>query len=247
MPSRRSEYDNKFEELNDWVRNTESSIVNFISVFAPWLAPLTPAYMTYQHAMGTLHFPPFFAITGAVLVEVLGFSSVSTFLSFWFYNRRNRAESKRAPIEVVIFAFLFYLALIIFSNVLLDTFPSENWAGITVRALFTLQTIPAALIVAVRTQHKDLLSEIAKEKSQRISERAEQVTETQKEEQKVTENLPKDWRKLKPMLTYEQVVQIASMDADAVKKFSRENDIDERTVTNWRTYANQEIQKGKIQ
>lgn len=232
---------NKFDELNDWIRNTESSIVNFISVFAPWLAPLTPAYMTYQHASSVLKFPAFFAISGAVLVEVLGFSSVSTFLSFWFYNRRNKADSKRAPIEVVIFAFLFYLALIVFSNVLLDTYPSERWAGITVRALFTLQTIPAALIVAVRTQHKDLLSEIAKEKHQKVSEREQKVSEEKVEERKVSENFPKDWRKLRPMMSDQDVANLASMSADQVKEFSKKHNIDIRTVTNWRTYARKEV------
>lgn len=229
---------NKFDKLNDWIRNTESSIVNFLSVFAPWLAPLTPAYMTYQHAIGVLEFPNYVAIPASILVEILGFSAVSTFLSFWFYNRRNQAVSKRAPIEVVIFAFAFYLTLIIFSNVLLDTFPSERWAEITVRALFTLQTIPAALIVAVRTQHKDLLSEIRKERLEKLSESRGKSSES---EQKVSENLPRDWRKLRPRLSESDVANLASMSSEQVKEFSRKNNIDIRTVTNWRMYARKEL------
>ena len=128
---------NRFDELNDWIRDTENSLVNFLSAFSPWLAPLIPAYMTYDHAYGTLHFPFFFALAGSAVVEILGFSAVSTYLSFWFYNRRNKAEGKKAPLTVVIVAFGFYLTLIIFSNVLLDTFPSDKWAEIVVRALFT--------------------------------------------------------------------------------------------------------------
>lgn len=229
---------NRFDRVNDWIRNTESSIVNFLSVFAPWLAPLTPAYMTYQHASGVLEFPNYIALPASILVEILGFSTVSTFLSFWFYNRRNQAQAKRAPIEVVVFSFAFYLALIIFSNVLLDTFPSERWAEITVRALFTLQTIPAALIVAVRTQHKDLLSEIRRERQEKLSERTPQVTEP---EQKVSENFPKDWRQLRPRLSESDVANLASMSADQVKEFSRKHNIDVRTVTNWRAYARKEL------
>lgn len=229
---------NRFDQLNDWIRNTESSIVNFLSVFAPWLAPLTPAYMTYQHASGVLQFPPYIALPASILVEILGFSTVSTFLSFWFYNRRNQAQAKRAPIEIVIFSFTFYLALIIFSNVLLDTFPSERWAEVTVRALFTLQTIPAALIVAVRTQHKDLLSEIRRERQEKLSERSQQVTEP---EQKVSENFPKDWRHLRPTLSDQDVANLANLSSEQVKEFSKKYSIDVRTVTNWRAYARKEL------
>lgn len=236
---------NNFDKLNDWIRNTESSIVNFISVFAPWLAPLTPSYMTYQHATSILHFPDYIAIPAAILVEILGFSAVSTFLAFWFHNKKSQANYKRAPIEVIVIAFIFYLSLIIFSNVLLDAFPNERWAEITVRALFTLQTIPAALIVAVRTQHRDLLSEIRREKLQKLSENLQkdelEVTEKIEQEHKVTENFPKDWRKLRPLMSYEQVIQIAQLTSTGIKEFSRKNNVDERTVTNWRTYANKEL------
>ena len=232
---------NRFEMLNDWIRNTESSIVNFLSVFAPWLAPLTPAYMTYQHATGVLNFPPQIALPAAILVEILGFSAVSTFLAFWFYNRKNSANYKRAPIEVIIFAFAFYLALIVFSNVLLDTFPSERWAEITVRALFTLQTIPAALIVAVRTQHKDLLSEIAKERQQKLSEKSQNVSERNQGEGNLSENFPRDWRRLRERLSDSDVANFASMDSEQVKSFSKKYDVDVRTVTNWRAYARKEL------
>ena len=118
----------------------------------------------------------------------------------------------------------------------------------TVRALFTLQTIPAALIVAVRTQHRELLSEIRKEKLQKrqddLQKEQGDFSEKQPSPQKVSENLPKDWRKLRPILSYEQVVGIARLDANGVKEFSRRYDVDERTVTNWRIYANKEVTSG---
>lgn len=159
--------DNFFDRLNLWIRETEGSIVNFLSAFAPWLTPIIPAYMTFQHAQNTLGFPLWIAATSALVVEILGFSSVSTLLAFWFYNRRNSAESKKAPIFLVVIAFSFYLSLVVFSNVLLDSFPGSAWAENAVRAFFTLQTIPAALLVSVRTQHRALLKEIAREKEEK--------------------------------------------------------------------------------
>jgi len=231
---------NNFEKLNDWIRDTENSIVNFLSAFSPWLAPLIPAYMTFQHAVGTLKFPFFFAFAGSAVVEILGFSAVSTYLSFWFYNRRNRAEGKKAPLAIVVIAFGFYLVLIIFSNVLLDTFPSEKWAEIVVRALFTLQTIPAAMLVSVRTQHRELLSEIAKEK-RKVSESNEKPSESnQKEDKPLSESFrkfPKDWRSLEPQLTYEQTVEIAQLTPVQVRSWANGLGVSEKTITNWRTNA----------
>lgn len=232
---------NLFDRLNEWIRDAESSIVNFLSVFAPWLAPIVPAYMTFQHATNVLGFPYIIALAAAILVEILGFSAVSTFLAFWFYNRRNQAQSKRAPIEVIIFAFFFYLALIVSTNVLLDTFPGEKWAEISVRALFTLQTIPAALIIAVRTQHKELLSEIEKERKQKLSERNQKVSEETESSRKVTENFPTDWRKLRKQISDADVANIAAMDSEQVKALSKKYNVDVRTVTNWRTYARKEL------
>jgi hypothetical protein len=235
---------NKFDQLNEWIRDTENSIVNFLSAFSPWLAPLIPAYMTFQHALGTLKFPWFFAFAGSAVVEILGFSAVSTYLSFWFYNRRNKAEGKKAPLTVVIIAFGFYLALIIFSNVLLDTFPSEKWAEIVVRALFTFQTIPAAMLVSVRTQHRELLSEIAKEKRE-SSESKKKLSETpQKEEIPLSEtfrNFPKDWRSLEPNLTYEQTVEIAQLTPTKVREWANGIGVSEKTITNWRSNAQSKL------
>lgn len=240
---RESRSENNFDRLNTWIQETENSIVNFLSAFAPWLAPLVPAFMTYQHAEGTLGFPLLIALAAAVVVEILGFSAVSTYLAFWFHNRKNKAEIKKAPLSIVVIAFSFYLALIVSSNVLLDTFPKERWAEISVRTLFTLQTVPAALLVAVRTQHRELLSEIYKEKqklSENKAETSESFQKVSETEQKVSENLPKDWRKVRPTLSYEQVISLANLSADGVKKFSRTYGVDERTVTNWRAYAKAE-------
>lgn len=231
-----------FDKLNDWIRDTENSIVNFLSAFAPWLAPIIPAYMTYQHASGTLHFPVYVAVPAALVVEILGFSAVSTYLAFWFYNRRNRAETKKAPLVLVVIAFGFYLALIVFSNVLLDSFPGERWAEITVRALFTLQTIPAAMLVSVRTQHRELLSEISKEKTERRETSGNLSESKQKDDYGLSEtfrNFPKekDWRTIEPMLTYEQKTELAKLSPKQVQALAKRNGVTEKSVTNWRSNA----------
>jgi polyferredoxin len=218
---------NFFEKLNDGIRNIEASFVNFISAVAPWLAPLVPAYMTYWHAVDTLDFPEWVAFPAALVVEILGFSAVSTFMTFWFFNRRNKANAKKAPLPLVVFAFFFYLALIVTSNILLDASGGAEWAVIAVRALFTLQTIPAALIVVARAGHRSLLSDMAKEKAE--SDR--KVTETKTESDG---KFPVSWRQVRKQLSNEDVTWLKTARTEEI---CFRWGVDDRTARNWRKYA----------
>lgn len=238
--------ENIFDKWNDKVNRTEGSLVNFLTAFSPWLAPLAPAYMTYMHMVEFLKFPIWVAGALALVVEILGFATVSTFLDFWFFNRRNKAQSKRAPLSLVVVSFAFYLALIVFSNVLIDvakafgTEQHQSFAVVAVRALLTLQTIPAAIIVAVRTGHRDLLREIQQEKLEKdaakLSEQVAKVSESY-------ENFPKvsDWRKLRPTLTEEDLLNIAYLSPAEVQSTASKFGVTDRTVENWRSYAREEL------
>jgi hypothetical protein len=238
-----------FDKMDEAVNNTEGSLVNFLTAFAPWLAPLAPAYMTYNHMVEFLQFPPFLAFVLALLVEILGFGTVSTGLDFWFYNRREKAGVKKAPLGIVIGVFFFYLILILISNVLVDVsnaYLSEGWqklAVILVRAGLTLQTIPGALIVAVRTGHRELLREIKREKAEKEATKVTvSGTKDPSTEKENEPKLPKDWRKLRPTLDDASVLAISKWTAADLKKVSQEQGIEERTLINWRTYAKREVE-----
>jgi len=246
---------NVFDTLDEWINSTEGSIVNFLTAFSPWLAPLAPAYMTYIHMIEFLKFPVPIALALALLVEILGFGTVSTALDFWFHNRKEKAGMKKAPLEVVVGVFIFYLVLILVSNVVIDVsnaYLNENWqigAIIMVRALLTLQTIPGALIVAVRTGHRELLRQIKKEKEEeKLQKLSESLQNSGGESNNLSENFPTDWRKLRPLLTPENVVYFAGLDSLDIKRVAEKYKVDPRTVVNWRKYAIREIEKqGNIQ
>jgi hypothetical protein len=242
-----------FDHLNDLIRDAESSIVNFLSAIVPWLAPITPAFMTYQHMIGVLKFPIWIATPAALVVEILGFSTVSTWLSFWFYNHSHKSEAKKAPLGLIMASFGFYLGLILFSNVILDAYSDATWAINSVRALLTMETIPAAVIVAARVQHRDLLATLAHEKKEKLEEKQQGYL---RQTEKVTEsygNLPfqqptsiledADWRHIKPQLTLPDMEKIANLDdAGIVRIFAaRQIKLSERTAGNWRKYARQEV------
>jgi hypothetical protein len=236
--------ENLFDKLNSWVNDTEGSLVNFLTAFAPWLAPLIPAYMTYNHMIEFLHFDVWLAWVLALVVEILGFGTVSTGLDFWFYNRRTGAKAKKAPLTLIVVSFGFYLALIVMSNVIIDwaiqfgTTVQQSWSIIIVRFLLTLQTLPAALIVATRTGHRDLLREIKQEKMEKgqtkVSESFGKVSES-------NQNSPKDWRNLRPTLSSEDVYNMAYLSPAQIKEIAKIHDVTERTVENWRGYARKEI------
>lgn len=230
---------NIFDKANTIIEGTESSVVNFLTAIAPWGAPLIPAYMTYQHAVQVLAFPEWIAFITATVVEILGLGTISTGIKFWKFNMKKsvKTDYKKAPVGLVVVAFLFYLTAVISSNVLLDYFtgtPNQKMMLIVVRAIFTLQTIPAGLIIAVRHQHNEALHPVTYEQD------SEKIPEKQPEQEQVTETFPKDWRKLRPILNETDILNLANMTGEQIRSYSKKYNVDERTVINWRKYAREE-------
>ena len=207
----------RFENLNENIRETESSVVTLLSAVAPWLAPLAPAYMTYQHAVGVLDFPVWVALPIAAVVEIMGFSALSTFVEFWFFNRRNQAGYKKAPIEAVVIAFAVYLITIISSNVLLDAFDNSKPIVVTVRAMLAIQTIPAAIIVIVRASHREFLKEIKKDK---------EVAQANRNQMKLEEQARQEAAQAKQEVEQEKkkVAEIAERARQAVEQARQETE-----------------------
>jgi len=199
--------DNFFDNINSIIRGGEASFVNLLSAIGPWAAPISPAYMTYKHSIEILDFPVWVGLTVAAVVEILGLSTINTALNFWTHNKRERAEKNKAPVWIAIFAFGFYLLVILSSNVVLDASllivsvsDVDEWSKILVKGLFTLLSIPAALIIAVRTQYQDLLSEIKNEKRERKQEKRKRDLGSQTL-QKLDESLTKPGQNFKSYRT----------------------------------------------
>jgi hypothetical protein len=230
---------NGFEKINEWIRGTETSFVNLISAIAPWLAPVAPAYMTFEHAVGTLNFPLWVAVPVAIVVEILGFSAVSTLMTFLFFNRRNRANAKKAPTEWVLFAFAFYLALILTSNVVLDASHNSENAIIVVKALYTLQTIPAATIVLARVGHKQLIAELA---SERAANRANEQANEQTNRSQVNEQETNDSRTFANLTRTEKYFIFNNKSELAAKELK----VTPRAIQKWRKRIQDEIAQGKL-
>jgi hypothetical protein len=156
---------NTFDRINDSIRNTEASLVNLLSAIAPWGAPLAPAYMAYGGMTARLDYAPWVALVIAGVIEILGLATIYTALSFWRHNRRYTAEYKRMPVEIAGACFAFYLLVVLTVNVLLELPELFPYTPVVARALLSLLSVPAAITLAIRVQHTELLREIEQAKS----------------------------------------------------------------------------------
>lgn len=246
------ENNNFFDKINNWIRDTEGSVVNVLSAIAPWGAPLPAAYMSFAHMNNplVLNFPVYISIPVAAVIEILGFATVSTILNFWSYNRKYTDEKKQAPVGITVFAFCFYLSIVLIMNVLVDATTGTEyakWAIIGVRALLTLMSIPAALVLAVRTQHQNVLHEGSNAKRERDFKKHygdnwfEMMYGTQPPvvNPQLTGKLPVSyattfWRVALKTMTQEDIDFINTNDAHSVAiKFG----LTDRTALNWKKYA----------
>jgi len=201
-----------------------------------------------------LDFPFWLALVIAIVIECLGLATVSTILSFWSYNRRYTDERKQAPIGLTIVAFTFYLLIVLAMNVAIDATAaydlsngtnSSGIAEIIVRALLTLMSIPAALIMAVRTQHQEVLNDGADSKRERAFKKhyGENWFEmmygkpAELQELKVSESFNKSWRSARKTLTAEDVLFIQTR---PIPEIMEKYNLIERTAYNWQEYAKRE-------
>ena len=86
--------------LRSWlrlIRATEAVLIDAIAATAPWLAPLIPAFMTWQSMTSRLDFPAWVAMAGALVVESLGLSAVHTSFQLWDYNDSRRQMTRVLP------------------------------------------------------------------------------------------------------------------------------------------------------
>jgi len=149
---------NVFEKITYAIKGAESAWVELLTTIGPWLAPMTPAYMTYRHVTTTLGFDVIWGICTAASVEILGLASGQTIAKFYMYNKQERAKGRRLPILPVLFTFGFYLAVVITINMALD-WGTDSPAMKLAKLGLILLSVPAIIIVAVRAQHTRLLME----------------------------------------------------------------------------------------
>jgi hypothetical protein len=100
--------------------------------------------------------------------------------------------------------------------------------------------IPYLLIAGVFVGNKLVTSLESEESSGKSVESFQKVS---KENGKLPESFQKDWRKLRPMLTSEDVEKLSTIDADGMRALATKHGVSYKTVSNWRQNARKELGK----
>lgn len=165
----------KINKIQYYFKIFESTIIDLVSSATTWIAPMIPAYLTWYHLVKVLLFPEWIAFIGAIVVEFLGLSSITTTLQFVDYNRMKRKTDPSAPIYVPLFSTIFYFTIIVVVNILLD----DTVLLIRLsKGLLVCLSIIAGLILSSRSQHAHRLINIQTEYEEKRNLR--NASETQK-------------------------------------------------------------------
>lgn len=203
------------------------------------------------------------AILVALVLEMLGYVGAISFIQAIFRWVKTKNSLYALPALLNGLAYLFYLVLMFLVNYMLGQyFQTANIINIIV-GLLSFVTVPTGLLAANYLSQKELKEEDREDRKLRKDERIQKyaikhgaklsessvtyqkVTESSQNlsesPTKVSETFPKDWRKLRPNLSAEDVQKLANLSAEGVKKLSVKHNVDERTVINWRMYAQREL------
>lgn len=142
------------------VNGAEGAWMNFISAIVPYGVSFIPASMTYDHVISQLNFSPALAWDAGIVIELFGVVAMHTIIKFWQNNKKYTSEKseKKAPLGLAIFSYSFYLAIVLIVNVVLEIMAGQkDFWGILAIALFSLLGIPSGVLVAIRSQHQEML------------------------------------------------------------------------------------------
>jgi len=162
------------ESWRDLTRAIEAVMVDNLAATTPWLTPIIPAYLVWRSLIYKLDFSPGIALISAAIVEFLGLAAVHTTFSLWDYNDTRRKSDQRAPVFVAAAASLFYLAVVLVVNLVLD---GDDWREMLALFLLSTLTAVAAVILAIRAQHARRLAEIERDKAERSERRKRKPVE----------------------------------------------------------------------
>ena len=147
------------ESLQDTSQTFERVVIDNLSAFTPWLAPLIPASMAYRNMITWLDFSPLVSLFGAAAVEFLGLTTISTALEFWKFNEDKRKSDNSAPFVVALLTGVFYVVIILTVNAMLELNQSLE-VKVAAKAMLSLLSVVAAVNIALRSQHRRRLKEI---------------------------------------------------------------------------------------
>jgi hypothetical protein len=165
---------NIFETISETINGAEKSFLDLLSALVPWAVPVIPAYLTVYHTQHEMGFPAWVAFTAGFVTEVLGIASVATAIKFYRHNLKYKDSKNHAPFLLAIGTYVFYLVIILTVNVLLELVAgTRSTAVIIAIGLFSLLSLPSAVLISIRAQHAEILGEVQERKDERKAGRVQ--------------------------------------------------------------------------
>jgi len=205
------------EEITEKLSRFEDLAVDFLAVFAPWLAPIPSAYLVGRATDIHLDWHWSIALIAAIAVESVGVVSIVLSLRLYEWNETKNKNDPLAPLPLALAAAAFYFVVTIILTVLLDVFPEmAKYAP----AIFPLLAAIGAANIAMkngqrRRENEKLRVKLGKKtgsKKQSSAASYRQVTGKLPVEDTnlplQSNELPVDWRQL----TLKQRRQLAHLD-----------------------------------
>lgn len=162
---------NRSETINrivDLIFDFLSSVVgNFASNIVPLLAGILPAYLTYTHIVNVLGFPSWVGLAGAGVIEFIGLGAGNELMKVWNHNRRYKDKANQMPMLAPFLTGFWYVAIMVFFNVILEAQPSSVFWKIVSIALFATLAIPAYTLVAGKTLRMEWKAERTEARAER--------------------------------------------------------------------------------
>jgi hypothetical protein len=156
------------EAIQRFVKATETTFIDTVSVVIPWLAPAAPAWIAWRSMTVELAFPIWLAAAMAAVIELLGLATINTVFQFWSWNQDARKSEPRSPVALALVLVMYYFCVILTVNTMLDGSTLQHKIA---KGLLSSISVVGGVTIALRAAHARRVRESQEERARIRAER----------------------------------------------------------------------------
>lgn len=154
-----------FDWIIEFLDKFELSGVTLITKGLAVIMPLPVAYQTKQHAVIHLGYSDAWSWIVAVIVECFGYAAIYKALQFAEHNRRYADPKNKAPFQIAITVYAFYLGMVITFNVIPEIATGKPSYIIAMNVALALLNIPGGVLMGISAIHTERKANILKRRT----------------------------------------------------------------------------------
>jgi len=149
-------------------------LYHLVSMITPWVAPIPSAFFVARSAMSHLGAPLAIAVILASAIELLGLTSVHTWLRLSTWNLNKRKSDPKAPTHLAVLLTVLYFGMTLGMITVMEVIPGISHF---MPAITPFLTVIGALNLALLAQQNQLESTVRLERETRKTERSKKREE----------------------------------------------------------------------